>query len=289
MAAAGRAASPEQGGIYPRYPHYPQADSPFPNRSNLAAFRRGRKGGGSGNGPPTQGRSAQGRRRRAPPRTLAIRGGKARKAGRLFGPASFEKGERKRLRPRCEPLETAALHGLPDPKPGAERGFIASLRNSGRAARTLCARRDPSRPARDGLATRRRQSRLGQVGAGGNAGPHHDSGAWASLSASSGPNLFNALEIGACGIGAGNWCLSPISPRRSFAGGVRKTPRSGRRPIIVRKKGTKGSSPSRPSGRFRLAPDQAASRILCVLSALCAKQSFAALGRDGGSGVNPKR
>lgn len=60
--------------------------------------------------------------------------------------------------------------------PGAERGFTASLRDPGESEAGLRARLAiQSRPARDGLATQRRQSKLGQVGAGGDTGPHYDS------------------------------------------------------------------------------------------------------------------
>jgi len=64
--------------------------------------------------------------------------------------------------------------GLSRDPPGAERG---SPRSGSR--RRACGLHGPlairSRPARDGLATQRRQSKLGQVGAGGDTGPHSDS------------------------------------------------------------------------------------------------------------------
>jgi hypothetical protein len=58
-------------------------------------------------------------------------------------------------------------NGASRPRSGI-RGERRGLRPAARSA---------SRPARDGLATQRRQSRLGQVGAGGDTGPHYDSGA----------------------------------------------------------------------------------------------------------------
>jgi hypothetical protein len=56
------------------------------------------------------------------------------------------------------------------------RGLAAVPGESGRSVRAPP--RSQSRPARDGRATQRRQSRLGQVGAGGDTGPHYDSGSW---------------------------------------------------------------------------------------------------------------
>jgi hypothetical protein len=135
------------------------------------------------------------------------------KAGRLQGPHQslalmgpsaqrFSKGDRRgfgldaslwtRLGPRLAPdpkRDAAAgfrsfqsdptgigqgLHGLCRDPPGPN-GARASLRDRGerRASRL---ERSQSRPARDGLATQRRQSKLGQVGAGGDTGPHYDSG-----------------------------------------------------------------------------------------------------------------
>jgi hypothetical protein len=104
------------------------------------------------------------------------------------------KGRPERSRPRCEPSETARLRpgrirrgsvrgptaALRNP-PGAERGFAASLRGPRKAKRAFApASQSESRPARDGLATQRRQSKLGQVGAGGDTGPHYDSIGWSS-------------------------------------------------------------------------------------------------------------
>ena len=80
------------------------------------------------------------------------------------------------LRPRsCDPTGIGEGPNQPlrrDP-PGPERGFAASLRDPGKAAGAQAPPRSRSRPARDGLATQRRQSRLGQVGAGGDTGPHY--------------------------------------------------------------------------------------------------------------------
>jgi len=55
-------------------------------------------------------------------------------------------------------------------------GHRPSLRDPGKAATASASPRSRSRPARDGRATQRRQSRLGQVGAGGDTGPHYRSG-----------------------------------------------------------------------------------------------------------------
>ena len=140
-------------------------------------------------------RSEKGFERFTPREVLGTREG--------FGPALFRKGRPERFRPRCEPWRR---HGSPcrirqgkreqglrscpsDPTgigerssglcrypPGAERGFAASLRDPSRATRASVRGAIQSRPARDGLATQRRQSKLGQVGAGGDTGPHYDSG-----------------------------------------------------------------------------------------------------------------
>jgi hypothetical protein len=122
-----------------------------------------------------------------------------------MGPAArrLSKGRPEGLRPRCEPWRrrgfgragsareaaaglrsrqldpTGIGEGLaPPPRPTGDRtGLDASLRYPGKAAGAFHAPpRSRSRPARDGLATQRRQSRLGQVGAGGDTGPHYRSG-----------------------------------------------------------------------------------------------------------------
>jgi hypothetical protein len=137
----------------------------------------------------------------------------------------FSKGRPEGLRPRCEPWRrrgfgrvgsardvqagfrsrrsdpTGIGEGLNRPSrdpPDAERGFAASLRGPRKAKRAFApASQSESRPARDGLATQRRQSRLGQVGAGGDTGPHYLFGGVASrprriagLSRAAGPILF---------------------------------------------------------------------------------------------------
>ena len=115
----------------------------------------------------------------------------------------LSKGRPERLRPRCEPSETARLRPGPiragkrwrdfgparAARSGSARGFMplsdthrvpngasASLRDPEESEAGVRARLAiRSRPARDGLATQRRQSKLGQVGAGGDTGPHYDS------------------------------------------------------------------------------------------------------------------
>ena len=115
----------------------------------------------------------------------------------------LSKGRPEGLRPRCEPAETARLRpGLIQSgsgsgtsvlpmRPGRDRrgasrpvaettgfrtGLTDSLRDSEESEAGVRARLAiQSRPARDGLATQRRQSKLGQVGAGGDTGPHSDS------------------------------------------------------------------------------------------------------------------
>lgn len=89
--------------------------------------------------------------------------------------------------------------------------------------------RSQSRPARDGLATQRRQSKLGQVGAGGDTGPHYDSGARPRALAGLAAQSFQRFR---------NWCPTPIflpvyqRVRRVSAGGrflfAQRTPRAPR-------------------------------------------------------------
>jgi hypothetical protein len=144
-----------------------------------------------------------------------------------FGSAFFRNVRPERLRSRCEPEGTARLRPGPIRKgsfglgfglvqatrrdrggascrssgpAGAERGFAASLRDPRKAKRAFApGSQSESRPARDGLATQRRQSKLGQVGAGGDTGPHSDS---RGLTGASPPQSFQHLR---------NWCLAPIS------------------------------------------------------------------------------
>lgn len=116
----------------------------------------------------------------------------------------LSKGRPERLRPRCEPWRRrgfgrtvsdpgsgggisvspkrpdgdrrAAFGPLPGPtgcRTGL-RGLAPGPEESEAGVSARLAIR--SRPARDGLATQRRQSKLGQVGAGGDTGPHYDSG-----------------------------------------------------------------------------------------------------------------
>ena len=92
--------------------------------------------------------------------------------------ASMRALEKARLRPGRIRRESVSgpTASRRDP-PGPERGLAASLRGPRKAKRAFApASQSESRPARDGLATQRRQSKLGQVGAGGDAGPHYDSG-----------------------------------------------------------------------------------------------------------------
>jgi hypothetical protein len=137
--------------------------------------------------------------RRAPDQASAWRRGPGERQGLRAAPRSD--GRPEGPRPRCEPQETARLRpgrirqreamagfrpcrsdptgigegpsGLSRDPPGPERGFAASLRDPGKAAGAQAPPQSRSRPARDGLATQRRQSRLGQVGAGGDTGPHY--------------------------------------------------------------------------------------------------------------------
>jgi hypothetical protein len=163
-----------------------------------------------------------------------------RKAGR-FRPSVFRKGDRRgfgldaslqeRVRLRPDPIQGsgggasvsprrpdgdrrgAFRASLRDP-PGSERGFAASLRDPGESEAGVRARLAiQSRPARDGLATQRRQSRLGQVGAGGDTGPHYrfrpkgclgrDGRRRDELLLSGRDQAFQGLR---------NWCLAPIFP-----------------------------------------------------------------------------
>jgi hypothetical protein len=94
-------------------------------------------------------------------------------------PGPIRPGKRRRDFGLASATRRGSARGLAllcrDP-PGAERGFAASLRDPGESEAGVRARLAiQSRPARDGLATQRRQSKLGQVGAGGDTGPHYDS------------------------------------------------------------------------------------------------------------------
>jgi hypothetical protein len=118
----------------------------------------------------------------------------------------LSKGRPERLRPRCEPWRRRGFRSCrirqgsegedfgPSTRPdGDRRGALCSFAEThwvpngasqprsgirGKAKAGVRARLAiQSRPARDGLATQRRQSKLGQVGAGGDTGPHSDSGA----------------------------------------------------------------------------------------------------------------
>jgi hypothetical protein len=123
-----------------------------------------------------------------------------RKAGRLR-PSVFRKGDLRgfgsdasletvRLRPgRIRQKGSGGGISVPQPPPDGDRRAASSRsaethRGPNGASRPRCGtrgkrpglrpRRDPeAAPARDGLATQRRQSRLGQVGAGGDTGPHY--------------------------------------------------------------------------------------------------------------------
>lgn len=136
-----------------------------------------------------------------------------------LGPAPCE-GRPEGLRPRCEP-GTGRLRPAGSAQGRGKAGFQSCRTrpegdrreasrplprpNGGRTGREPRSgtreregprpTRSRSRPARDGLATQRRQSRLGQVGAGGDTGPHYDSwlflpGASVSRASLPGPQAF---------------------------------------------------------------------------------------------------
>ena len=126
----------------------------------------------------------------------------------------------------CPSDRRGSARGFPasfrDP-PGAERGFAASLRDPRKATRAFApASRSESRPARDGLATQRRQSKLGQVGAGGDTGPHYDFSGRESGSTSFRKSVLiltgSVGPFGKIGMGWGLWALaSSTNPRRRRA------------------------------------------------------------------------
>ena len=123
-----------------------------------------------------------------------------RESGKAFGRSRDPKGDRRGFGLDANPQGDGAASAGPDPQGKRRRDFGSASRPAGdrRGASCLLAEthRDPngatrlaagsggsgrgvhapprfrSRPARDGLATQRRQSKLGQVGAGGDTGPH---------------------------------------------------------------------------------------------------------------------
>ncbi len=170
--------------------------------SGGAAIRKGFRRASAPGGSSMVGKASAQRRSKGDFEGLRL-GEVPRRAGRLR-PSVFRKGDRKGFGPdaslrkgrgsgraRSEPGAEAGLrsrrgdpvgigegpHGPSARPPGSERGFAASLRDPRKAKRAFApASQSESRPARDGLATQRRQSKLGQVGAGGDTGPHYDSG-----------------------------------------------------------------------------------------------------------------
>jgi hypothetical protein len=137
---------------------------------------------------------------------------------RGFGRAGSDGGARDRILPeRPTGIGEGLRASLREP-PGAERGFAASLRDPRKATRAFApASRSESRPARDGLATQRRQSKLGQVGAGGDTGPHSDSAPKVTNSVTV-TDIFRK-SVTVTDIAAGT-CLGPgsLAPRTRGAG-----------------------------------------------------------------------
>jgi hypothetical protein len=195
---AGRRTKPRP---HQRKPMHGGISRNFPNRRRLRESPRGTS------------RQGDGARLRPGPRPDGVaRGfgpGRLRQGGKASGPPSkycfdgtlgraLGEGRPEGSRPRCEPWNRQASAGriqpgtrksgisvLPEaarrdrreafgPLPRPTGGRTGREPRSGiRGARRVRPTRSRSRPARDGLATQRRQSRLGQVGAGGDTGPHY--------------------------------------------------------------------------------------------------------------------
>lgn len=238
-------------------------------KGSFASRKAAPTGEGRGNRPAA---GAGGRRGRAQA-PAATRNGVRRKGftssrrapGERQGPRAAprsERGKRKagfRFRPSDPKGIGEGFTASPRNPPDAERGLAASLRDPGESEAGVRARLAiQSRPARDGLATQRRQSKLGQVGAGGDTGPHYDSGA----------ALADRAQV--------------------HAGECRAL---GRRPIMVRTKARRHKGASR-AAMLRLFSDLRRDKPLrgiFVASCLCANPLFQPSAENGGRSVNPRR
>lgn len=153
MAAPAPAASPDRGRTYPRYPHYPQADSPFPNRAKLTASGRGRRGGGPATERQIEGRKAQAEGAVAPPRTLAPEAegtGGGRSRARI-GASGCEAGFHETSMAAPE----GSLRAGGSAEPATAAGIAPWPEPAGRRGRALRPSRDPDGVEREGFGLRR--------------------------------------------------------------------------------------------------------------------------------------
>lgn len=189
----------EGGGADEAAPPLAQADArrdftkpPMAGRRALRSMEVRRTGEGRGNRPAAgagreaaKGSGPGPRPERVPGEASAEQ--RIRESGQAFGRRRDPKGDRKgfgldaSLWRRRGPGRAGSAKGCgggphgfataPYRAPNGASRLAAVSGESGRGVRAPP--RSRSRPARDGLATQRRQSKLGQVGAGGDTGPHY--------------------------------------------------------------------------------------------------------------------